>query len=125
MAGVDNLKEQQEKMKQGLASELGTIGGSNKAGSKHLSTIIREIGENIDWDKTTLKNKAQMKELYGNNAWSAIVYVATTQAIAGDDKARKWLAENGFGKQLDITSGGEKINPYAQLSAEELRKLAE
>ena len=79
-------------------------------GTKHLSTLIREIGENIDWSKTTLKNKDQMKELYGNNGWKAIVYVAMTKAMAGDPQAMKWLAENGFGKNIDITSGGEKIN---------------
>lgn len=78
-------------------------------GSKHLSTLIREIGENVDWSKTTLKNKDQLKEKYGNNGWKAIVYVAITKAMAGDPQAMKWLAENGFGKHLDITSGGEKL----------------
>lgn len=92
------------------AKEMGSKGGKNKTGSKHLSTIIREIGENIDWSKTTLKNKDQMKELYGNNGWKAIVYVAMTKAMAGDPQAMKWLAENGFGKHVDITSDGEKLN---------------
>jgi hypothetical protein len=44
--------------------------------------------------------------------------------MAGDPQAMRWLAENGFGKNVDITSGGEKINPYASLTLEELRKLA-
>lgn len=92
------------------AAEMGAKGGTNKKGSKHLSTLIREIGENIEWDKTTLKNKEQMQQLYGNNGWKAIVYVAMTKAMAGDPQAMKWLAENGFGKQFDITTGGDKIN---------------
>lgn len=79
-------------------------------GTKHLSTIIKNIGENIDWSKTTLKDKEVLKNKYGKNAWEAIVYVAFTKAISGDDKAMKWLSENGFGKNIDITSGGEKIN---------------
>lgn len=92
------------------AAEIGALGGHAKAGSKHLSTIIRQIGENIDWSKTTLKNKEQMQQLYGNNGWKAIVYVAWTKAMAGDPQAMKWLAENGFGKNIDITTGGDKLN---------------
>lgn len=109
MANPENLKEQQEKMKQGLAAEMGAKGGKAKAGSKHLSTLIREIGESIDWDKTNLKNKDELKAKYGNNGWKAIVYVAWTKAMAGDPQAMKWLAENGFGKHVDITSNGESI----------------
>jgi hypothetical protein len=78
-------------------------------GTKHLSTLIRDIGDNIDWSKTTLKNKDQMKQLYGNNGWKAIVYVAMTKAMAGDPQAMKWLAENGFGKNIDITTNGKDI----------------
>jgi len=78
-------------------------------GTKHLSTLIREIGENIDWSKTTLKNSEQMKEMYGNSGWKAIIYVAMTKAIAGDPQAMKWLAENGFGKNIDLTTNGESL----------------
>jgi len=91
------------------AKEMGAKGGRNKAGSRHLSTIIREVLENIDWSKTTLKNKDELKRLYGNKGWDAIVYVATTKAMAGDPQAMKWLAENGFGKHIDITSGDEPL----------------
>ena len=91
------------------AAEMGAKGGANKKGSKHLSTLIREIGENIDWDKTTLKNKEQMKALYGNNGWKAIVYVAMTKSMAGDAKAMEWLAKHGYGQNIDITSNGETI----------------
>lgn len=106
MAKEDNLipaKKGEVRNPYGLKGKDGTKG-------RHLSTIIREIGENIDWSKTTLKNKDQMKELYGNNGWKAIVYVAMTKAMAGDPQAMKWLAENGFGKHVDITSDGEKLN---------------
>jgi hypothetical protein len=84
------------------AAEMGAKGGKAKAGSRHLSTIIREIGENIEWDKTTLKNKDQMKQLYGNNGWTAIVYVALTKAMAGDSKAMDWLAKHGYGDKLVV-----------------------
>lgn len=91
------------------AAENGAKGGHAKAGSKHLSTLIREIGENIEWDKTTLKNKDQMNAMYGNNGWKAIVYVAMTKSMAGDIKAMDWLSKNGYGQNIDITSGGEPI----------------
>jgi hypothetical protein len=91
------------------AKERGAKGGRAKAGSKHLKTLIQEIGNNIEWDKTTLKDKGKMKEMYGKNAWTAITYVAFTKAAAGDIKAMDWLAKNGYGSQLDITSGGEPI----------------
>lgn len=106
---MSNLDEQHKKMKNGLAKELGAKGGKAKAGSKHLSTLIREVGENIDWSKTTLKNKEQLKQMYGNNGFKALVYVAMTKALAGDPQAMKFIAENGFGKHLDITSNGEKL----------------
>jgi hypothetical protein len=79
-------------------------------GTKHLSTIIRNIMDNIDWSKTTLKNKEQLEKQYGKKGWEAIVYVAYTKAMTGDPQAMKWLAENGFGKNIDITSGGESLN---------------
>ncbi len=91
------------------AKELGARGGRAKAGSKHLSTLIREIGNNIDWSKTTLKNKDQLKQMYGNNGFKALVYVAMTKALAGDPQAMKFIAENGFGKHLDITSNGKDV----------------
>ena len=78
-------------------------------GSKHLSTIIRDVIGDIDWSKTTLKNKAELNEKYGKNGWKALVYVAHTKAMTGDIQAMKWLAENGYGKHVDITSNGEAI----------------
>jgi len=92
------------------AKELGAKGGRAKKGSLHLSTIIQEIAEDIDWSKTTLKNKAEFKERYGKNGWKAIVYVAVTKAITGDVKAMDWLAKNGYGSKIDLTSGNEPIS---------------
>lgn len=78
-------------------------------GSLNLSTLIRDTLADIDWSKTNLKNKEELNEKYGRNGWLAIVYVAHTKAMAGDPQAMKWLAENGFGKQMDITSNGETL----------------
>ena len=91
------------------AADMGAKGGRAKKGSKHLSTLIRDIGANIDWDKTNLKDKEKLKKQYGNNGWQAIVYVAVTKAIGGDTKAMDWLAKNGYGTKLDITTDDEPI----------------
>ncbi len=87
----------------------GNPGGGKTKGSVHLKTLIQNIGNNIDWDKTTLKDKAAMKERYGNNAWQALTYVAFTKAMAGDPKAMDWLSKNGYGQNIDVTSNGETI----------------
>lgn len=108
MAGADNLTPFQEGEER--AKEAGSKGGSNKKGSRHLSTLIRELADDIDWDLTTLKDKEKMKTLYGSNGWKAIVYVATTKAISGDTKAMDWLAKNGFGSKMDITTDDEPLN---------------
>jgi hypothetical protein len=110
MANPENILEQTEKMKNGLAHEIGALGGHAKAGSKHLKTLIQEIGNDIDWDKTTLKDKDRMRSLYGKNGWTALTYVAFTKALAGDAKAMEWLSKNGFGTNIDVTSDGESIN---------------
>lgn len=92
------------------AAELGAKGGRAKKGSRHLSNLIRDLAENIDWDLTTLKNKDELKKLYGKNGWKAIVYVAATKSMAGDVKAMDWLAKNGFGTKIDLTTDDEPIN---------------
>ncbi len=93
------------------AAEIGALGGRAKAGSKHLKTLIQEIGNDIDWDKTTLKDKDRMRTLYGKNGWTALTYVAFTKALAGDAKAMEWLSKNGFGTNIgiDLTSNGEPM----------------
>ena len=93
------------------AAENGAKGGKAKAGSKHLKTLIQEIGNNIDWDKTTLKDKDKMRETYGKNGWQALTYVAFTKALAGDPKAMDWLAKNGYGTSIDVTSDGQQLKP--------------
>ena len=104
MSNIDNLKPFDSER----AREAGKK--SSKKGSKHLKTLIQEIGNDIEWNKTTLKDKDKMKKLYGNNGWKALVYVAFTKGLAGDTKALDWLAKNGYGTNIDITSNGEQLN---------------
>lgn len=71
-------------------------------GSKHLSTIIQELAENIDWDLTNLKDKDKLKAKYGKQGFKALVYVAHSKAMAGDVQAMNWLAKNGYGEKIKL-----------------------
>lgn len=95
------------------AAEMGAKGGKAKAGSKHLSTIIQELSDDIDWSLTTLKNKEELQAKYGKNGFKAMCYVALTKAMTGDTRAMDFLAKYGYGNKLDITSNGENITPVA------------
>lgn len=96
------------------AAEMGRRGGLAKKGSKHLSTLIRELSEDIDWDKTNLKNKEELNRRYGKNGWLAIVYVAFSKAMAGDTKAMDWLAKYGFADGKDPNAQGDTYNTFIQ-----------
>lgn len=98
MAREDNLKPFTSEN----AAENGRKGGLNKKGSVHLSTLIGEVLENIDWDKTPVKNTAEFKSKYGNNGWKAIVSVAAGQAATGDRHAREWLRKAQYGDKLKL-----------------------
>ena len=76
--------------------------GHKKKGTKHLSTIIQELANDIDWDKTTLKNKDELKVKYGKNGFKAVAYVALTKAMTGDTKAMEWLAKHGYGNTVNL-----------------------
>lgn len=106
MANPDNLIP----ITSETAKELGARGGRAKLGSRHLSTLIRETLAEIDWDKTTLKDKEAVKKKYGKNGWEALIYVATTRAMSGDTRAMDWLTKNGFGQKIDLTTDDEPIN---------------
>lgn len=107
MAREDNLTPFVEGEER--ARVAGAIGGRGKLGTKHLSTLVKEIGDNIDWDRTNLKNKADVKQKYGKNGWKAVVYVAFTKAISGDIKAMEWLRKSGYGDKLDITTNDKDL----------------
>ena len=96
MAKEDNLKP--------FTSETGRLAGqkSSKKGSKHISTIVRELMEDLDWDKIPVKNKEDFKKRYGKNGWLAITSVAIGQAATGDRHAREWLRKAGFGDKLTL-----------------------
>lgn len=95
MANEDNLKPFTG------ADDPRRMNGKPK-GTKHLSTIIRELADDIDWSKTTLNNKEELAKKYGKNGFKAMAYVAFTKAMTGDTRAMEWLAKHGYGEKLDI-----------------------
>lgn len=78
-------------------------------GSKNLSTIIQELeADDFDWSLVPIKQKEAAQKI--GSPWRAIVFTAVAKAYAGDVAAMKWLKDSGYGSQVDITSGGEKLN---------------
>lgn len=71
-------------------------------GTKHLSTIIQELQDEVDWDLTTLKSKDELSKKYGKNGMKALVYVAYSKAMSGDVKAMEWMAKHGYGERLKL-----------------------
>lgn len=104
MPNPENLKEQTEKMKQGLAKEIGAKGGRAKKGSKHISTHIKEMLNDENFE-VKLENGETLK----GRPMEAIIKAAVAKAASGDVKAFDILAKRGWGDKLDVTSGGKEL----------------
>lgn len=86
------------------AKRIGAIGGSNKKGSKHIATHIREMLEDENFE-LKLKDGSILK----GRPIHAIIKTAIAKAMSGDMRAFDMLAKYGYGMKLDITSGGNPI----------------
>lgn len=78
----------------------GNPGGGKPKGTKHLSTIIQELVDDIDWGLTSLKNKDELAKKYGKNGVKAMALVAFSKAMSGDTRAMDWLAKYGWGNKV-------------------------
>lgn len=87
------------------AKELGSKGGRAKKGSKHISTHIKEMLNDPDFE-LKLKDGSIIK----GRPMKAILQTAIAKAVSGDMRAFDMLAKYGYGQKLDITSDGEKLN---------------
>lgn len=87
--------------------ESGNPAGKPK-GTKHISTWIQEMSG--DEEFTAWLNDARDGVVeYKGAPLRAIIQTALKKAAVGDKDAREWLAKYGWRKEMDITSGGEKI----------------
>jgi len=87
--------------------ESGNPAGKPK-GARHISTWIQELMEDDEFEARILDAKQGYVDFKGAPI-KAIIMTARHKAVAGDDKAREWLAKYGWRQQLDVTSDGEKL----------------
>lgn len=84
--------------------------GVKPKGAVHISTHIQRLMEDEAFEANILDAKTGIKEYRGAPV-KAIIAVAITKAVNGDDKAREWLAKYGWATkaEIDVTSLGEAI----------------
>ena len=75
-------------------------------GTIHLSTHIQNALNDPDF-QVKLEDGTLLKEM----PIKAIIKTAVAKSISGDTRAMEWLAKHGYGTNVDITSGGDKIQP--------------
>ncbi len=80
-------------------------------GARNFKTIVREILEDggIDWDKVPVKNAEELKRKHGKRGGQALAYVMLAKGLSGDVPAAKAVSEWAYGKNIDITSDGERV----------------
>jgi hypothetical protein len=77
---------------------------SSKKGSKHLSTHIKQMLEDENFE-LKMKDGSILK----GRPVEAIIKTAVAKAVSGDMRAFDMLGKYGYGSKLDITSDGEKL----------------
>ena len=106
-----------------------------KKGTKHLSTTIREMLNDetfIERLAAKIQDKTKLPDPeFQGTPLKAIVSVAMIEAMDPTSQAqprnaaRDWLAKFGYGTKVDITTDDQPlVNPLAELTADDLRKLA-
>jgi len=93
------------------ASALGVKGGKAKKGSKHISTHIRNMLNDPNFE-LKLKNGEVIK----GAPMEAIIKTAIAKAVSGDIRAFDILAKRGWGDQIDMTSGGQPLTALVKFA---------
>jgi len=95
-----------------------------KPGTKHLATHIQDMMNDEDFAQFLEDNKYGYVEFKGAPV-KAIIITALKKAVAGDDKAREWLAKYGWGNKVQLSNDPD--NPVGGVDDraidERLRKL--
>lgn len=81
-----------------------------KPGTKHISTWIQDMLNDESFEANILDPKIGIKAYQGAPI-QAIITVAVTRALAGEQRWADWLGKYGYGIKTDITTNGESINP--------------
>lgn len=91
-------------------------------GTLHLSTHIQNLMADDAFEANILDAKTGVREYKGIPV-KAIIQVAITKAVNGDDKAREWLAKYGWGQKLQLANDPDNpLTNTKQLTEEELRE---
>lgn len=106
MANNPHLSED-SKGTQWKPGQTGNPAGKPK-GTKHISTWIQDLANDEEFEANILDAKKGYIE-YKGAPLKAIISVAITKAVNGDEKAREWLAKYGWKAQLDITTNDESL----------------
>ena len=99
------MRKQWERMpsKQNLKpwqpGQSGNPAGKPK-GTKHLSTYIKELMTDDEFEITLRDNKTKQVKFEGIPV-RALIYVAMQKALDGDVSAMNWLAKYGWKQPLD------------------------
>jgi hypothetical protein len=86
--------------------ESGNPAGKPK-GAVHISQHIQKLMEDEAFEANILDAKIGIKEYRGAPV-QAIIQVAITKAVNGDDKARDWLAKYGWSQKIENEHSGEQ-----------------
>jgi len=92
-------------------------------GSKHISTWIKEIMEDEDFQFELLTAEGKKELSFKGAPVKAIINVAIQKALGGDHRWAEWLGKHGYGTKIDL-SLDYGPNPFGELTTEELRRLA-
>lgn len=81
-------------------------------GRKNLSTVVRELMEDpdFDWDKIPMGKKQKEYAKKIGRPWDLIVMTAIAKSFGqGDSRMMEFLRKSGYGDKLDITTKGKEI----------------
>ena len=93
------------------AAEIGRLGGLAKKGSKHISTHIRNMLNDPNFEL-----KLENGEVIKGAPMEAIIKTAIAKAVSGDIRAFDILAKRGWGDQIDMTSGGQPLTALVKFA---------
>jgi len=93
------------------AAEIGRLGGKAKKGSKHISTHIRNMLNDPNFEL-----KLENGEVIKGAPMEAIIKTAIAKAVSGDIRAFDILAKRGWGDKIDMTSGGQPLTALVKFA---------
>lgn len=104
---MSNPNPNQDNLQKWQPGQSGNPNGAPK-GTKHISTWIQDLANDEEFEANILDAKKGYVE-YKGAPLKAIISVAITKAVNGDEKAREWLAKYGWKAQLDITTNDKDL----------------